>query len=178
MLKTEKQDVVARLREQFTSSSSAICVDFRNVNVTKITQFRRELRELSVDYQVVKNTMARRAIADTAFRELDQFLLGPTGVVFCPDEVAASAKVVTKFADEAEDSLRIKGGIVEGTLCDAAGIRKVATLPSRQELLAHLVASLQSPMSNLVGALQGIIRECVYTLQAIAEKRSSEEDEG
>jgi large subunit ribosomal protein L10 len=175
VLKAEKQEVINSLREQFEKSSSVICVDFRGVNVEKITQFRRELRELSVDYQVVKNTLTRRAIVDTMFQELDQFLAGPTGIIFCPDEVAESAKVVTKFAkDTDENPLAIKGGIVDGTVFDAAGIQKVATLPSRQELLAQLVSALQSPVSGLVGTLQGVIRECVYTLQAIAEKQSDD----
>ena len=174
MLRPEKEEIIARLREQFQNSSSVICVDFRGVNVDKITKFRRELRDLSVNYQVVKNTLTRRAIAETEYQNLDQFLVGPTGIIFCPEDVAASAKVVTKFA-EGEAALQIKGGIVEGTVFDAEGIKKVATLPSRQELLAELVGSLQAPLTGLVGVLQGIISKFVYTLQAIAEKRSSEE---
>ena len=85
-----------------------------------------------------------------------------------------SAKVVAKFVDETNGALQIKGGIVEGAVFDAKGIKKVATLPSRQELLAQLVAALQSPISGFVGTLEGIAREFVYTLQAIADKKSSE----
>lgn len=145
------------------------------MDVEHITRFRRELSELSVEYQVVKNTLARRAISETGYQQLDQFLVGPTGVVFCPEDVAASAKVVKKFAEEDQRALMIKGGIVEGSVFDAEGIKKVATLPSRQELLASLVGSLQSPLSGLVGVLQGVISECVYTLQAIADKKSEGE---
>ena len=97
-------------------------------------------------------------------------------VVFCPCDVAGLAKVVTKFATESEQQdgkgIKIKGGIVEGAVLDAAGIRKVSTLPPRQELLAQLVASLESPISGLVGALQGVINEFVYTLQAVADKKA------
>ena len=175
MLKTEKQEIVDRLKEKFQESASVICVEFRGINVEKITQFRRQIQETSGNYQVVKNTLVRRAIKETSFKELNQFLVGPTGIVFCPGEPMESAKVVAKFVGETNGALQIKGGIVEGTVFDAKGIEKVATLPSRQELLAQLVAALQSPISGLVGTLEGIVREFVYTLQAIADKQSSEE---
>ncbi len=175
MLRPEKEDVVARIKDRFQKSSSVICVDFRGVNVADITQFRQELRELSAEYQVVKNTLARRALAETTYQPLDQFLSGPTGIVFCPEDVAAPAKIVKKFAEQDAGALVIKGGIVAGTVFDADGIKKVATLPSRQELLADLVGSLQSPLSGLVGVLQGVISECVYTLQAIADKKNEGE---
>jgi large subunit ribosomal protein L10 len=172
----EKQDTIDKLKERFQKSSSAICVDFLGVNVDKITQFRGELEQTSGEYQVVKNTLAKRAVEDTPFQDLRQFFVGPTGVIFCPEEVADSAKVVMKFTkgDESEGVLTIKGGLVEGAVLDAAGIQKVATLPPRQELLSQLVASLQSPISGLVGTLEGVIREFVYTLQAVADKKSNE----
>lgn len=173
--KTEKQNSVQQIKERFEGSSSAICVDFLGVTVEKISQFRRELQDASGDYQVVKNTLARRAVEETGFEDLRQFFVGPTGVVFCPGEVAESAKVVSKFAEGDEASaLKIKGGMVEGSVFDAAGIQKVATLPPRQELLSQLVAGFQAPISGLVGTLQGIVNEFVYTLQAVADKKSSE----
>lgn len=175
MIKAEKQSVINRLKDRFEGSSSVICVDFRGVNVEKISQFRKELRQVSVEYEVVKNTLAKRAIEGTVFTELSQFLAGPTGIVFCPDDPAASAKVVTKFVEETNGAFRIKGGIVGGTVFDAEGIRKVATLPSKQELLAQLLAAFQSPISGLVGVLQGIVREFVFILQAISDKKTVKE---
>lgn len=177
MNKSEKQKFTEELQERFQSSSSAICVDFIGINVDKISQFRGEIDEASGAYQVVKNTLAKRAVEETGFEELRQFFVGPTGVVFCGDEVAGTAKVVAKFAKEVsgESALKIKGGIVEGTVLDAAGIQKVATLPSREELLSKLVGSLESPISGLVFTLQGIVNEFVYTLQAVADKKASNE---
>ncbi|MBD3308800.1 50S ribosomal protein L10 [candidate division KSB3 bacterium] len=177
VIRSEKQEIISRLKEQFQDSSSAICVDFRGINVEKITQFRRELQQASVNYQVVKNTLARRAIKDSPFQDLDQFLVGPTGIIFCAHEASEPAKILKKFADETNGALQIKGGYVDGTIFDAKGIEKVASLPPRQELLAQLVSTLQSPVSGLVGTLQGIMRDCVYTLQALAEKRASEEQQ-
>lgn len=174
MLKADKQEVIDQIKDQFQKSSSAICVDFRGVNVEKITQFRKQIKEASGNYQVVKNTLARRAIAETPFKELGQFLVGPTGIVFCQGEPMDPAKVVTNFTKETNGALQVKGGMVDGTVFDAKGIEQVSKLPSRQEMLAQLVSSLQSPLSGLVGTLQGVTREFVYTLQAIADQKSSE----
>lgn len=174
MIKREKQEIIERLQERFQGSSSAICLEFGGVNVEKVTQFRRDLQQNAGEYHVVKNTLTKRAIQETPFQELEQFLSGPTGIVFCPEDVAAAAKVVTKFVEETNDAFAIKGGIVEGALLDAKGIAKVATLPSRQELLAQLLSAMQSPVSGLVGTLEGVVREFVFTLQAVADKRSEE----
>jgi len=173
VLKPEKQEVVEHLKSRFQESSAVVCVEFRGVTVEQITRFRRQIQEVSGNYQVVKNTLAKRAAADTPFQPVSQFLVGPTGIVFCPGEPMDLAKVVTKFADETKGALRIKGGIVDGAAFDAKGIEKIATLPPRQEMLAQLVGSLQSPISGLVGALEGITRELVYTLQAIADKKAA-----
>jgi large subunit ribosomal protein L10 len=172
--KSEKLKFTEDLQGRFQSSSSAICVDFLGINVDKISQFRGELDEASGGYQVVKNTLAKRAVEETGFEELRQFFVGPTGVIFCGDKVAEAAKVVAKFAKAEGDEpvLKIKGGIVEGTVLDAAGIQKVATLPSREELLSKLVGSLESPISGLVFTLQGVVNEFVYTLQAVADKKA------
>jgi len=174
VLKAEKQEVIDRLKERFQGSASVICVEFRGVNVEKITQFRRQLQQVSGDYQVVKNTLAKRAVAETPFKGLDQFLVGPTGIVFCPGDPVEPAKVVTRFVQETNGAMQIKGGVVGSAVFDAKGIQKVATLPPRQELLAQLVAGLQAPISGLVGTLEGILREFVYTLQTIADKKSSQ----
>lgn len=176
MNQNEKLEIINQLKDRFQKSSSVICVGFDKFTVEKTTNFRREIQQASGEYQVVKNTLAKRSVQDTPFEGLDKFFVNPTGVVFCPCDVAGLAKVVTKFATESEQQdgkgIKIKGGIVEGAVLDAAGIRKVSTLPPRQELLAQLVASLESPISGLVGALQGVINEFVYTLQAVADKKA------
>jgi large subunit ribosomal protein L10 len=177
VFKAEKQEIVEHLKGQLQGSSAVICVNFGGVNVEKTTTFRRQLQELSGTYRVVKNTLAKRAIEGTGYQELDQFLVGPTGLVFCGDEPTAPAKVITKFAEQTEGGFQIKGGMIEGIVFDAQGIETVATIPPRQELLAQLVASLESPLNGLVGTLQGVINEFAYTLQAIAEKQQPSEEQ-
>lgn len=172
MLKAEKQTIVDQIKDQFENSASAICVDFRGVNVEKITNFRRQVQEASGSYQVVKNTLARRAIAGTPFEGLREYLVGPTGVIFCREEPTGPAKAALAFVKETNGALQIKGGIVDGTLFDAKGIEQISKLPSRQELLGQLVSGLQSPLNGLVGTLEGVTREFVYTLQAVADQRA------
>jgi large subunit ribosomal protein L10 len=167
--------MIDQIKTQFQKSSSVICVDFRGVNVEKISRFRRQLRQISGNYQVVKNTLAKRAVQETPFVKLDRFLVGPTGIVFCPKEPTESAKIVTKFAEEGEGALHIKGGIIEGAVYDGKDIARVAALPPRMELLSQLVSAMQSPINNLVGTLQGVVNEFVYTLQAIVDQKSANE---
>jgi len=116
-------------------------------------------------------------VQDTPFAKLDRFLVGPTGIVFCPTDATESAKIVTKFAEEGEGALHIKGGVIEGAVYDGQDIKRVAALPPRLELMSQLVASLQAPMYNLVGTLQGVVNEFVYTLQAIADQKSANTNE-
>jgi len=172
VLKSEKQDIVEQIKEQFQGSASAICVDFLGVNVEKITNFRRQVQEASGTYQVVKNTLARRAVADTPFEGIGQFFVGPTGIIFCHGEPMEPAKVLTAFVKATNGALKIKGGVVYGSVFDAKGIEQVSKLPSRQEMLGQLVSGLQAPISGLVGTLEGVTREFVYTLQAIADQKS------
>ncbi len=175
MNQNEKQQVIDELKARIIDSKSVICIEFNKFTVEKTTKFRRDLQEASGEFQVVKNTLAKRAIQETSFEGLSQFLVGPTGLVLCPGDAAGLAKVVTKYAKEfAQDGkgVSVKGGVIEGTVLDANGIQKVSTLPPRQQLLAELVGTLESPISGLVFALQGIVNEFVYTLQAVADKKA------
>ena len=172
----EKQEIIDELKERIAGSKSVICLEVNKFTVEKTTQFRRELQEAAGDFQVVKNTLAKRAIKDTPFEGLNQFLVGPTGLVFCPGDAAGLAKVVTKyakeFAQQENKGVNVKGGVIEGAVLDANGIQKVSTLPPRQQLLAELVGTLESPISGLVFTLPGIVNEFVYTLQAVADKKA------
>jgi len=172
VLKAEKQTIVEQIQDQFKNSVSAICVDFRGVNVEKITNFRRQVQDASGTYQVVKNTLARRAVADTSFEGLREFLVGPTGVIFCEGEPMEPAKVAVAFAKETNGALQVKGAVIDGIVFDAKGVEQISKLPSRQEMLGQLVSSLQSPLNGLVGTLEGVTREFVYTLQAISDQKA------
>lgn len=148
MAKVElKQPVVQEISERIKDAQSVVLVDHRGLTVEQDTQLRRALREAGVTYKVYKNTMMNFAFKGTACEELTQYLEGPSAMAVSDTDATAPARVLAQFAKTA-DKLEIKGGIVEGTVYDAAGIKSIASIPSREELISKLLGSLQSPITN------------------------------
>ena len=148
MAKVElKAPIVAEISENIKDACTAVVVDYRGLTVEQDTRLRKALREAGVTYKVYKNTFINFAIKGTEFESLAPYLEGPTAIAISKDDATAPARVIAKFAKEA-DKLEIKGGVVEGTLYDAAGIAKIAAIPSRDELISKLLGSLQSPITN------------------------------
>ena len=148
MAKVElKQPVVQEISERIQGAQSIVLVDHRGLTVEQDTQLRRELREAGVSYKVYKNTMINFAIEGTEFEGLKPCLEGPTGLAICKTDATAAARILANFAKTAP-ALELKGGVVEGTFYDAAGIAVIANIPSREELISKLLGSLQSPITN------------------------------
>ncbi len=148
MAKVElKQPVVQEISERIKDAQSVVLVDPRGLTVEQDTQLRRELREAGVTYKVYKNTMMNFAFKGTACEDLSQYLAGPSAMAVSTEDATAPARVLAKFAKTA-NKLEIKGGVVEGTVYDAAGIASIASIPSRDELISKLLGSLQSPITN------------------------------
>ena len=148
MAKVElKAPIVAEISENIKDACTAVVVDYRGLTVEQDTRLRKALREAGVTYKVYKNTFINFAIKGTEFESLAPYLEGPTAIAISKDDATAPARVIAKFAKEA-DKLEIKGGVVEGTLYDAAGIAKIAAIPSGDELISKLLGSLQSPITN------------------------------
>lgn len=167
----EKQKVVAELKDKFSRARAAILTDYKGLNVAEMTELRSKLREQSIEYKVVKNTLTRLALKDLNYN-LDEYLEGPTAVAFGYDDPVTPAKILMDFAKE-HKNLEIKGGIVEGRVFDKATVEQLAKLPRKEELIAKAVGSIQSPLFGIVWVLQGPLRDLVYTLQAIQEKKAS-----
>src|SRR5699024_11416384 len=108
-----KKQVVKEITEKFNESQSSVLVDYRGLDVAEITALRKELRDNNVDYKVYKNTLARRAVADTDLSDLEETLVGPTAIAFGKDDVIAPAKILHEFSKKHE-ALEIKGGVIEG----------------------------------------------------------------
>ena len=151
----EKQPVVKEIAEMLNGASSAIVVDYRGLTVEQDTRLRKALREAGVSYKVYKNTMVHIAAKGTEFENLDAFLEGPTAIAVSKDDPAAAARVLAKFAKTA-DKLQMKGGIVEGKSYDETTINEIASIPTREELLARLFGSMKSPITNLARVLNQI----------------------
>jgi len=170
-IKEAKVKAVEEIKDKFGRCRTAILTDYRGLNVAEITELRRKLKEQHIEYKVVKNTLTKIALKDFDYN-LDEFLEGPTAIAFSYDDPVAPAKVLTDFA-KTHKQLEIKAGVVEGKVADKVLIGELAKMPPREQLLANVVGALQSPLYGIVGVLQGTIRDFVYTLQAIQDKKAS-----
>ena len=156
MAKVElKKPIVDEISELLNGAATAVVVDYRGLTVAEDTALRKQLREAGVVYKVYKNTIINFAIKDTEFADLAQHLEGPTAIAVCKDDATAAARVLAKFAKTAE-ALEIKGGVVDGIYYDAAGIAKIASIPSRDVLLSKLLGSMQSPITNFARVIKQI----------------------
>ncbi len=156
MAKVElKQPIVQEISDLLNGAATAVLVDYRGLTVEQDTALRKELRANNVVYKVYKNTLLNFAVKGTEFESLSQHLEGPTALAVCKDDATAAARVLAKFGKDAE-ALEIKAGIVEGTYYDAAGIAKIASIPSRDELLSKLLGSIQSPITNFARVIKQI----------------------
>lgn len=156
MAKVElKQPIVDEISEQIKDAQSVVIVDYRGLTVAQDTDLRKQLREAGCTYKVYKNTMMKRAFAGTDCEQLSDLLEGTNAVAISKDDATAPARIIAKVAKDAP-ALEIKAGIVEGTLYDADGMKTIASIPSRDELLSRLLGSLQSPITNFARVLKQI----------------------
>ena len=156
MAKVElKQPVVQEISEIIKEAQAAVLVDHRGLTVAEDTQLRRQLREAGVSYKVYKNTMMNFAFKGTDFEPLSEVLKGPSALAVSSTDATAPARILAKFAKTAP-ALEIKAGVVEGTFYDAEGMKAIAAVPSREELLAKFLGSIQSPIANFARVLKQI----------------------
>jgi large subunit ribosomal protein L10 len=168
MNRTEKEQLVSELKEKIEGATALYYTDFTGLNVKRMTDLRRRLRKANVEYVVIKNTLALRAVNESGL--VGERLRGPTGLVVAKDAVVA-AKVITDFAKENEQRPAVKGGMFEGKAIDKAQVTKLASMPSREQMLAELGAGLQSPMAAFLGALNGMMYMFVGALDALRQQR-------
>ena len=150
-----KQPIVEEIKESIKDAKSVVLVDYRGLTVEQDTKFRKAMRESDVIYKVYKNTMVKRAIEGTEFEALKDDLEGPNAIAISKEDATAPARILAKFAKEAE-ALEIKCGIVDGTCYDQAGIKAISSIPSREELLSKLLGSMQAPIANFARVLKQI----------------------
>ena len=159
MAKVEiKQPIVAEIKANIEGAASIVLVDHRGLTVEQDTRLRKALREAGVTYKVYKNTLMKRAFEGTDFAQLDPNLEGPSAIAISKDDATAPARILAKFAKEA-DALEIKAGIVEGTYYDANGIQAISSIPSREELLSKFLGSIQSPITNFARVIKQIAEQ-------------------
>jgi large subunit ribosomal protein L10 len=168
MKRPEKEKLVAELKEKLTGAKALYYTDFTGLNVKRMTDLRRRLRKANVDYVVIKNTLALRAVNESGL--VSQKLKGQTGLVIARDAVAA-AKVLSDFAKENDARPAVKGGLLDGRQLDVEQVKKLASMPSREQMLAELGAGLQSPLAAFAGALNGLLYMFAGALEGLRTQR-------
>ena len=170
MKRPEKERLVAELKEKLTGAKALYYTDFSGLNVKRMTDLRRRLRKANVEYVVIKNTLALRAVNESGL--VAERLKGQTGLVIAKDAVAA-AKVLADFAKENDARPAVKGGLLEGKAVNVEQVKKLASMPSREQMLAELGAGLQSPMAAFVGALSGLFYMFAGALEGLKQQKEA-----
>lgn len=174
MAKVEiKQPIVDEIAANLKDAAGVVLCEYRGITVEQDTRLRRQLREAGVKYKVYKNTLVKRAVAGGPFESLTDDLTGPTAMAVSDTDATAPARILATFAKEAE-ALVLKSGVVEGNYYDTDGIKQLATIPSREELLSKLLGSIQSPIANFARVVQQIADKAASGAPLEAEKPAEE----
>jgi large subunit ribosomal protein L10 len=171
MNKTEKQEIVQSLSQQFGATRSLFLIDYRGLKVVDATELRRKIREFNGSYVVVKNTLALRAAQDHGLEQIASYLEGPTAVAFHQRDVVGMAKLLTELA-KSYPNFQFKAALIEGKVVPPSEIQKIASLPSREVLLSKLVFLLKAPLQRLAGALKAPVRDLALTLKQVPKPES------
>jgi large subunit ribosomal protein L10 len=173
MKRTEKEQIVSEVVEKVARSKGLFFTDFSGLTVEQATELRREFRKSGVDYRVVKNTLARKALEEVSgYDGVYDILVGPTGIAFAYDDPIAPAKVIKKFRDK-YDKLQLKKAIMENTVYAGTQLAQLAALPSRGEMIASMLGSLNAPITGVVGCIGAVMRDLVNVLDQIEKKKAA-----
>lgn len=167
-----KKLVVEEIKEKIRNSKSVVFVDYKGLTVAEVSALRNKFREAGSEYKVYKNTLLRKAFNDMGVKDFDEALNGPTAVAFSPDETGA-AKIFAEAAKSMPEKIIPKCAFVDNSYVDAKGVAELAAMPSKEELIAKMLGSMQAPIANFAGVLSALLRGVVVALNAIAEKKSA-----
>ena len=168
MPNAKNQEMLANVKADLEATSAVWVVDYCGLTVKQIQELRRSVREAGAVMKVYKNTLMHIALADAELPTLDDMLQGPSAFVFCGDDVAAAAKAV-----KSNDVLEIKGGIMDGAAVSAAEVEAIASLPSREELYAHIAAAINGVAQGLATAIAGVPRGLAQVTKAVADQKEA-----
>lgn len=172
MARPEKIAAVTEMKERLESNQIAIATQYVGINVEKVTELRRQLRAAGVEFKVYKNTLARRALNELNIEGAAEYMSGPTAWAFSNDPVAP-AKILKDFARKSPKVVMV-GGVLNGKPVSGEQLKALASLPSRDQLLAQVVGTIAAPLRNFVGVLNAVPRNLVGVLDAIEKKKAAE----
>lgn len=168
-----KIQTVEKMTEKIKNCNSMVLADYRGLTVEQDTELRNALREADVEYKVVKNTLTGFALKNNDMEELGKHLKGPTAIAISNDPVAP-AKILFEYSKK-HQQLEIKAGMVEGKIMEVDGIKELANLPSREELITMVVRGVNGPLAGLANVLNANLRGLVVALNAISEQKEGSE---
>ena len=172
MKRPEKEKAVEALHDKFSRARTVLLTDYRGLNMTAMTELRSQLREASVEYRVVKNTLMSRAADGTDMTLLKDHFVGPCALALSYEDPVAPAKVLMKFSED-NAALEVKAGIVEGKLVDPSAIKRLSNLPPQEILLTQLLMLMNAPITSLVMVLGGVLTKFMGVLEAIKQQKES-----
>lgn len=167
-----KKVVVEEISSKIKSSKSVVFVDYNKLTVAEVSALRNKCREAGCEYKVYKNTLLKRAFNDLGYNQFDEALNGPTAVAFSSDEVTA-AKLMAQAAKDYDGKIILKCAFADNAYVDKAGVEALATMPSKEELVAKMLGSMQAPLSNFVGVLGNLVSGVVRVLARVAESKEA-----
>jgi len=170
MLKQKKEQMIDELTKSLSRCTIAIATDYRGLTAKEMVQLRRRFTAMGIEYRVIKNTLTRFAADKADRKQLEPLLTGPVAIAFGFDDVVKPAQVLREHIRSVGSQLQIKGGILGDKLLTPEDIVALATMPSREVLLARLVGQLQAPIQALHNVLSAPLRGFLYVMQARAKQ--------
>ena len=165
-----KKVVVQEITDKIKASKSVVLVDYNKLTVAEVSALRNKCKQAGCEYKVYKNTLVRKALNDLGYKDFDGDLNGPTAVTFGADETSA-AKLMVQAAKDYENKVVIKSAFVDNAYVDKAGVKALASMPSREELVAKMIGYMQAPNSNFAGVLNNLVAGIVRVLNGIAQQK-------
>jgi len=173
MKKTEKAEKISELVEKVQASAALFLVDYSGINVADISELRREFGKANVTYKVYKNTLLKRALQEVGgYDEILPLLVGMTGVVFAEENYVAPGKIIKKFKDT-KKKLEFKGCYIESQFFGSEQLDALASMPTKEEVMASIVGSIAAPASGIVGAINGLMRDITCLVDEISKQKAA-----
>jgi len=173
MKREEKERIAAEVAEAVSRAHGLFFTDFGGLTVEQATELRREFRKLGVDYRVVKNTLIQKALEQvTGYDRVIEKLVGPTGVAFAFDDPVAPAKIILKFSEK-HKKLALKVCVVEREVFDGSRLDQLAKMPSRRDMMASVLGSIQAPLAGVPTVINAVLRELVSVVGEIEKKKAA-----
>jgi len=169
--KDSKKEILQELITKLKESKGVVLTDYQGMNVFQISRLRNELKEKRIEFKVVKNTLMEKASEELNVEDLTKDLIGCTAMAFCSDDGIAPARFLKEYFKKNKIDLKIKSGLIDGRVFSPERIMEIASLPSKDVLVAQMINGVKSPLYSLVFILQGPLRGLIYTLEAVKKEK-------